>query len=152
MAGGTTYQDSVVLSRSITPTTPVGKGTVFLSDGTGGLTIDHLYFRAPNNVDVSGDADIPASANFVSIDTSEEQALLYLPELADVPDGHPISFRIREGDQDAILTPGTLDDGVNGPPGSVLLLDAVNLPSCILMADKANNAWWLVASTPPVTA
>jgi hypothetical protein len=88
-------------------------------------------------------ADIGADTEFVTIDTTDFEPLIFLAPLADVIDGHAITFRIVAGALSAIINPANLDEGVNGPPGSIYELDALE-EFVTFRADTTLMAWWKV--------
>jgi len=93
-------------------------------------------------VDVSGNTDIPAIAQFVKVNTDAFEWLMFLPALASVPDGKTIIFKSISGFLDAIINPNNLAEGVNGPPGTAYTLNPGNFVT--LRADKPALTWWIV--------
>jgi hypothetical protein len=113
-----------------------------IGQGPDKLALSEDVFPPPQDSS-GGNLDILADTDFVTIDTTDFEPLLFLPPMSDGPNGRSVTFRIVAGFLSAIINPAGLDEGVNGPPGSIYVLDALE-GSVTFRADTSRQTWWKV--------
>jgi len=113
-----------------------------IGQGPDKLALSEDVFPPPQDSS-GGNLDIAPGTDFVTVDTTNFEPLLFFPSVGSVPDGSSLTIRIVAGSLSAILNPNSLTEGINGPPGSTFILDAV-VGMAVFRADRSRSTWWLV--------